>query len=156
MTGKIAIVEFGECSIDKHIQMVKNAGGIGVLLIANNAWKVCNLKDMHSHKETLPTLCVFEHSPSLKNFLTQFKENESENKETLLLFSAGKNPFDSLNKGAMEFKRVWMLLVSSVLMILSSFKLFQLFSSCERKYFGITVISLSLICNILFLFFFNF
>eukprot|EP01091_Cochliopodium_minus_P007065 TRINITY_DN17006_c0_g1_i1.p1 TRINITY_DN17006_c0_g1~~TRINITY_DN17006_c0_g1_i1.p1 ORF type:complete len:455 (-),score=76.33 TRINITY_DN17006_c0_g1_i1:163-1413(-) len=131
LTGKIALVAFGNCSIERHIQYVLKAGAKGMLLISDG-WRVCNLIDEHTFNTSIPTICVNAIAPSFRSFVSNFTKNGQQLKATLIDFTPGENPYDELNRGGMQFRRAIMLFLCPLLMIYSLYKMY-LFSKQKNS-----------------------
>eukprot|EP01091_Cochliopodium_minus_P021057 TRINITY_DN9467_c0_g1_i1.p1 TRINITY_DN9467_c0_g1~~TRINITY_DN9467_c0_g1_i1.p1 ORF type:complete len:153 (-),score=15.52 TRINITY_DN9467_c0_g1_i1:593-1051(-) len=143
--GKIALVAYGNCSVEKHLEYVIKAGAKGMLLVGDG-WRTCMLIDQHPYNTSIPTICVNAISSSFKSFSANFSENIKNKKATLIDFTPGINPYDELNKPAMEFKRIFILTSSSLLIVLSIYQLVQFFMIEKKQKYIICILFSGLIC----------
>eukprot|EP01091_Cochliopodium_minus_P021006 TRINITY_DN9412_c0_g1_i1.p1 TRINITY_DN9412_c0_g1~~TRINITY_DN9412_c0_g1_i1.p1 ORF type:complete len:459 (-),score=30.27 TRINITY_DN9412_c0_g1_i1:2-1378(-) len=114
----------GGCSVEKHVQLVEELGGVGAIVLADN-WTACNMKDFNykDYNSTVPAICVDYSDLKVKNFVNGISLAYSVNQSFVQVeFQAGINPFSS-RQGKIVFYRIWVLLNLCILILLCSGRL---------------------------------
>eukprot|EP01091_Cochliopodium_minus_P001345 TRINITY_DN1120_c0_g1_i1.p1 TRINITY_DN1120_c0_g1~~TRINITY_DN1120_c0_g1_i1.p1 ORF type:complete len:338 (-),score=33.21 TRINITY_DN1120_c0_g1_i1:388-1401(-) len=149
LTDSIAVLApFGGCSFEKHIEVAQNAGAKAVIMLGDQDWRICGLKDARSSsfKHKIPAVCL--KGKFFTKIVQMITENASKNPPllTYIQFTEEPNELYTLNKAGMNIWYVFFFVSYIFTFFLSLWRLVVFIK--EDKKFVLNFTNIQLLFNL--------